>query len=113
MFPPSPRRCGLVRHGTYRRRTPEGMGIARYYCHTARETFSLLPDCLASHFPGELNAIEQVVATVETLDLFAAPNVATGEILARCTPQHRARYPHSAGSWTMTGLRQGITDPGD
>jgi hypothetical protein len=42
------------------------MRIARYYCPTARETFSLLPDCLASHFPGELEAIEHVVATVET-----------------------------------------------
>jgi hypothetical protein len=41
------------------------MRIARYYCPTARETFSLLPDCLASHFPGELDAIEHVVATVE------------------------------------------------
>lgn len=27
----------------------------------------------------------------ETLDLFAALNVATGEVLARCTPQHRAQ----------------------
>ena len=55
-----------MRHGTYLRRTPAGMRIARYYCPTARETFSLLPDCLASHFPGELDAIEHVVATVET-----------------------------------------------
>ena len=57
--------CGLVRHGTYPRRTPTGMRIARYYCPTAHETFSLLPDCMASHFPGELDAMEQVVATVE------------------------------------------------
>ncbi len=41
------------------------MRIARYYCPTAHETFSLLPDCLASHFPGELAAVETVVATVE------------------------------------------------
>jgi hypothetical protein len=41
------------------------MRIARYYCPTAQETFSLLPDCLASHFPGELVAVESVVATVE------------------------------------------------
>jgi hypothetical protein len=54
-----------VRHGTYPRTTPVGMRIARYYCPTAQETFSLLPDCLASHFPGELDPIEQVVATVE------------------------------------------------
>lgn len=57
--------CGLVRHGTYPRRTPMGMRIARYYCPTAHETFSLLPDCLASHFPGELAAVESVVAVVE------------------------------------------------
>jgi len=57
--------CGLVRHGTYPRTTPVGMRIARYYCPTAHETFSLLPDGLASHFPGELDPIEQVVATVE------------------------------------------------
>ena len=57
--------CGLVRHGTYPRRTPTGMRIARYYCPTAHETFSLLPDCLASHFPGELAAVEAVVAAVE------------------------------------------------
>ena len=58
--------CGLVRHGTYPRRTPAGMRIPRYYCPTAHETFSLLPDCLASHFPGALDALEHVVATVET-----------------------------------------------
>jgi hypothetical protein len=57
--------CGLVRHGTYSRRTPAGMRIARYYCPTAHETFSLLPDCLASHLPGELATVESVVATVE------------------------------------------------
>lgn len=55
-----------MRHGTYPRRTPVGMRIARYYCPTARETFSLLPDCLASHFPGELDAIEHAVATAQT-----------------------------------------------
>lgn len=41
------------------------MRVARYYCPTAHETFSLLPDCLASHFPGDLAAIERVVAAVE------------------------------------------------
>jgi hypothetical protein len=42
------------------------MRVTRYYCPTARETFSLLPDCLASHFPGALDAIEHVVAIAET-----------------------------------------------
>lgn len=57
--------CGVARHGTYRRTTPAGMAIARYYCPTAHETFSLLPDCLASRFPGTLKAMEDVVAHVE------------------------------------------------
>jgi hypothetical protein len=42
------------------------MRIARYYCPTAQETFSLLPDCLASRFPGDLDDLERVVAHVET-----------------------------------------------
>ena len=70
-----------MRHGTYPRTTPVGMRIARYYCPTARETFSLLPDCLASHFPGELDPIEQVVATVEgTRSVEAAADTLRPEI---------------------------------
>jgi hypothetical protein len=57
--------CGFARHGTYSRQTPAGMRIARYYCPTAHETFSLLPDCLASRFPGDLDDLERVVADVE------------------------------------------------
>ena len=41
------------------------MRITRYYCRTAHETFSLLPDCLASQFPGDLDALERVVAHVD------------------------------------------------
>jgi hypothetical protein len=41
------------------------MRIALYYCPTAHETFSLLPDCQASRFPGELDDLERVVAHVE------------------------------------------------
>jgi hypothetical protein len=58
-------RCGFARHGTYPRQIPAGMRIARYYCPTAHETFSLLPDCLASRFPGDLDDLERVVADVE------------------------------------------------
>lgn len=42
------------------------MRITRYYCPTAHETFSLLPDCLASRFPGDLDDLERVVTHVET-----------------------------------------------
>jgi hypothetical protein len=41
------------------------MQIARYYCPTAQETFSLLPDCLASRFPSDLDDLERVVIHVE------------------------------------------------
>jgi len=56
--------CGFARHGTYPRKTPAGMQIARYYCPTAHETFSLLPDCLASRFPSDLDDLERVVTQV-------------------------------------------------
>jgi len=56
--------CGLVRNGTYPRKTPTGMRVTRYYCPTAHETFSLLPDCLASRFPSALDDLEHVVTQV-------------------------------------------------
>jgi len=64
------RGCRFARHGTYPRTIPAGMQITRYYCPTAHETFSLLPDCLASRFPGDLDDLERVVAQVE-----AAPSI--------------------------------------
>jgi len=57
------------------------MRIARYYCPTAHETVSLLPDCLASRFPGELAAIEAVVTSVEAArSVEAAADVLRPEI---------------------------------
>lgn len=41
------------------------MRIARYYCPESGKTFSLLPDCLASHFSGDLANIEEVCGFVE------------------------------------------------
>jgi len=40
------------------------MRVTRYYCPTARETFSLLPDCLASRFPSDLDDLERVATVV-------------------------------------------------
>ena len=56
--------CGFARHGTYARKTPPGIRVTRYYCPTAHETFSLLPDCLASRFPSDLDDLERVVVHV-------------------------------------------------
>jgi len=41
------------------------MRIARYYCPESHTTYSLLPDCLSSHFRGDLTDVEEVVAIVE------------------------------------------------
>jgi hypothetical protein len=74
--------CGFARHGTYPRQTPAGLRITRYYCPTAHETFSLLPDCLASRFPGPLDDLERVVAHVErTRSIEAAADVLRPDIV--------------------------------
>jgi hypothetical protein len=57
--------CDFARHGVYKRKSPPGTLIARWYCPKGHRTFSLLPDHLAARFPGTLSEIEQVVATVE------------------------------------------------
>jgi hypothetical protein len=57
--------CSFARHGTYRRKSPAGTKIARWYCPESHTTFSLLPDCLAARLPGTLNELEAVVVAVE------------------------------------------------
>lgn len=57
--------CRFSRHGTYQRKYPEGVKIARWYCSLGHQTFSLLPDCLASHMAGTLADIEDVIVIVE------------------------------------------------
>jgi hypothetical protein len=58
--------CGLARHGTYPRKFPEYCLVARWYCPSAHETISLLPDFFASRFPGTLDEVEQTVNTAES-----------------------------------------------
>lgn len=57
--------CEFFRHTTYARKTPAGTQIARYYCRTARVTFSLLPDCLSSRLSGSLAEVAAAVAVSE------------------------------------------------
>jgi hypothetical protein len=64
--------CSFTRHGTYPRVEPSGMRVARWYCPQGHQTFSLLPDCLASRLPGSLQAIERVCAEVEQARSFEA-----------------------------------------
>jgi hypothetical protein len=68
---------GLIAHLIASVADGDMMRITRYYCPTAHETFSLLPDCLASRFPGDHDDLERVVAYVD-----AAPSVeAAADIL--------------------------------
>jgi hypothetical protein len=46
--------------------------VARWYCPQARETFSLLPDCLSSRLGGSLDEAERVVALSEAVGVEAA-----------------------------------------
>ena len=57
--------CGLARHGSYPRVSPPGCQIARWYCHTAHTTISLLPECLCSRLTSTLCEVEAVVAAFE------------------------------------------------
>lgn len=57
--------CSFARHGTYLRKSPHGVRIARWYCPESHTTFSLLPDCLAARLPGTLDALEAVVVHTE------------------------------------------------
>ena len=55
----------MARHGTYERKTPQGVRVARWYCPQSHTTFSLLPDCLAARLPGTLEVLEAVVVAAE------------------------------------------------
>ena len=58
--------CRFARHGTYGRKTPAGIRIARHYCPDSQTTFSLLPQFLAAGMPGTLQSVEDAVAAAET-----------------------------------------------
>jgi hypothetical protein len=57
--------CGFCKNGTYQRKFPHGTKIARWYCADGHMSFSLLPDCLASHLSGSLMQIEDILTEVE------------------------------------------------
>ena len=62
----------MASHGTYARKTPPGAKVPRWYCRESHTTISLLPDCLAARFPGELDEVEAVVAHAEQAQSLAA-----------------------------------------
>lgn len=57
--------CRFARHGTYPRKYPDGVKVARWYCPDGCATFSMLPDCLCSRLPGTLIQVENVINQME------------------------------------------------
>jgi hypothetical protein len=59
------RDCGLRAHGSYARKHPSGVRVARWYCATGQVTISLLPEFLAASFSGTLPELEAATAVSE------------------------------------------------
>jgi hypothetical protein len=57
--------CGLRAHGSYARKHPAGLRIARWYCAVGQVTFSLLPEFLAAGFSATLAELEAAAAVSE------------------------------------------------
>jgi hypothetical protein len=64
--------CTVRRHGSYGRKQPEGVRVARFYCRQGQTTFSLLPDFAAARLSGTLAEVEHAVEIFE-----AAPTLAS------------------------------------
>lgn len=62
----APGKCSFARHGTYRRATPTGMRVARWYCPQGHQTFSLLPDFMAARLPGLLVSVDAALVASQT-----------------------------------------------
>ena len=102
--------CSLARHGTYERKTPQGVHVARWYCPESHTTFSLLPDCLAARLPGTLDMLEAVVVAAEgARSLEAAANEVRRDAIelpgAMRWVRRRVRLVHNAV------VRRGILTP--
>lgn len=57
--------CQLLPHGFYARLTPAGTRVRRFRCKRTGRTVSLLPKCLASHCPGDLDTLEEEALQAE------------------------------------------------
>jgi hypothetical protein len=64
--------CGVRCHGSYGRKDPEGLRIARFYCRRGQTTISFLPDFAAARVSGTLAEVERVVEHAEGAPTLAA-----------------------------------------
>lgn len=99
--------CGLKRHTPYERKHPPGAKVARWYCPTARMTFSLLPDCLASRYPAQLAEIEQVVVAAERASSLASAIASLWPELGLVGAQRKLRR-WTAAVATILALSRGL-----
>jgi len=96
--------CAFSHHGTYLRVIPEGTKIVRFFCHTEKITFSLLPDCFSSRLPGTLVDLETVVFMQETALCKAgceSPSIVENIMLPDTDP---------AAAAGISGIDQGLFD---
>ena len=95
--------CGFRAHGSYGRKTPAGLRIARWYCAEGQVTFSLLPDFMAASFVGTLGDVEHAARVAEeTASVAAAAQQLRPEL-----DDHR-----SAERWLrrrLSALRSGLS----
>jgi hypothetical protein len=54
--------------------------VARWYCRTARETFSALPDCMCARVMGSLAQAEEAVLAAESMGVEAAASERRPEV---------------------------------
>ena len=95
--------CGFRAHGSYGRKSPAGLRIARWYCAKGQVTFSLLPDFMAAGFVGVLGEVERAARVAEeTASVAAAAQQLRPEL-----DDHR-----SAERWLrrrLSALRSGLS----
>jgi hypothetical protein len=95
--------CGFRAHGSYGRKTPAGLRIARWYCAQGQVTISLLPDFMAASFVGMLGEVEHAARVAEeTASLAAAAQQLRPEL----------DDPRSAERWLrrrLSALRSGLS----
>ncbi len=95
--------CRFGRHGTYGRKYPDGMRIARHYCRDTPETFSMLPQFMAAGVAGTLDTIEEGAAAVES----EAGLAAAAERMRparRCHPRAARRWIRRRDTWVSALL---------
>jgi hypothetical protein len=92
--------CGFRSCGSYVRKQPAGLRVRRWYCPTAHETFSLLPDFAASRVSSTLVEIERVVVAVQHAREHDGDSL---ELAARA--MRPGIEPESAVRWVRRRLR--------